>query len=96
MAAALRETKEEAGLEANQLTVFPAVRAELQYEAFNQPKVVTYWLARLNNPLDEVGLSEEHQALAWLPSKEATTRVGYPDLAAVITEFQTRIDSGKV
>ena len=46
MTAAMRETKEEAGLGNDQLEVFKEVKAELKYEAFGAPKIVTYWLAK--------------------------------------------------
>ena len=46
MTAALRETKEEAGLGSHQLKVFTEIKEELRYEAFGAPKIVTYWLAR--------------------------------------------------
>jgi bis(5'-nucleosidyl)-tetraphosphatase len=46
MMAAMRETKEEAGLGSEQLEVFENEKVELQYEAFGNPKIVTYWMAR--------------------------------------------------
>lgn len=49
MMAATRETEEEAGLGSDQLEVFNEVKAELRYEAFGSPKVVTYWLAKLRD-----------------------------------------------
>merc|ERR1719508_571634 len=58
--AAIRETEEEAGLASDHLEVFKEVKAELRYEAFGAPKIVTYWLAKLRNFDQAVILSEEH------------------------------------
>ena len=44
--AAVRETREEAGLSEEDLEIYRDIRAELKYEAFGNPKIVTYRLAR--------------------------------------------------
>ena len=93
MTAALRETKEEAGLDKEQLTVFQDVKAELRYQAFGKPKIVTYWLAKLNNPDDKVILSEEHQDFKWLQVEEACKVAGFKEMAQVLRDFQGKVES---
>jgi len=93
MMAAMRETKEEAGLGSEHLEVFEQVKAELQYEAFGNPKIVTYWLARLKNPETVVTLSDEHQDLKWLSCEEAVELAGFKDMAEVYRNFQRKVES---
>lgn len=93
MTAALRETKEEAGLDQHQLTIFTDVKEELRYEAFGKPKIVTYWLAKLNNPEDRVILSDEHQDCRWLQLEEACDLSGFPDMANVLRNFQKKVET---
>ena len=93
MTAALRETKEEAGLDKEQMTIFEDVKAELRYQAFGKPKIVTYLLAKLNNPDDKVILSEEHQDLSWLPVEEACKLAGFEEMAKVLRDFQAKVES---
>ena len=133
MTAALRETKEEAGLDQHQLTIFTDVKEELRYwykdspdysrpffscigkklklysissfvnlkyfqsydryEAFGKPKIVTYWLAKLNNPEDKVILSDEHQDCKWLQLEEACDLSGFPDMANVLKNFQKKVET---
>ena len=61
MEAALRETREESGLEAGMLTVYHDTSTQIQYVRKGRPKVVTYWLARLGDPHQAVTISDEHQ-----------------------------------
>ena len=89
--AAVRETKEEAGLSQSQLEIFDEVKAELKYEAFGQPKVVVYWLAKLINCEETVVLSEEHQAFKWLSLDEARDLSGFEDLKKVLTDFHFQV-----
>lgn len=89
--AAVRETKEEAGLSQSQLEIFDEVKAELKYEAFGRPKVVVYWLAKLINYEETVVLSEEHQAFKWLSLDEARDLSGFEDLKKVLTDFHFQV-----
>ena len=89
--AAVRETKEEAGLSQSQLEIFDEVKAELKYEAFGRPKVVVYWLAKLINFEETVVLSEEHQAFKWLSLDEARDLSGFEDLKKVLTDFHFQV-----
>ena len=54
MKAAFREAKEEAGLEAEMMTVYNDIKAEFSYKVVGWPKTVTLWLARLNDPNQEI------------------------------------------
>eukprot|EP00090_Calanus_glacialis_P022966 TRINITY_DN3534_c0_g1_i3.p1 TRINITY_DN3534_c0_g1~~TRINITY_DN3534_c0_g1_i3.p1 ORF type:complete len:142 (-),score=62.64 TRINITY_DN3534_c0_g1_i3:52-477(-) len=96
MMAAMRETEEEAGLGSDHLEVFRDVTAELKYEAFGKPKVVTYWLAKLRDPDQAVTLSEEHQDLRWLPCEEAAQLAGFKEMARVIRDFQEKVVAGQL
>ena len=71
MEAALRETKEESGLEAAMLTVYQEISTQINYVRKKKPKVVTYWLAKLENPDQAVKISDEHQSFEWLGLTEA-------------------------
>ncbi|XP_061919169.1 bis(5'-nucleosyl)-tetraphosphatase [asymmetrical] [Entelurus aequoreus] len=68
---ALRETKEEAGLGAEDLQVVEGFLKELHYQVRGGPKEVLYWLAELKNPGTEVTLSSEHQNYRWAPLEDA-------------------------
>lgn len=59
---ALRETQEETGIEASQLTVPEGFRRELNYMARKKPKTVIYWLAEVKDYDVEIHLSQKHQA----------------------------------
>jgi len=95
MMAAMRETQEEAGLSSEHLEVFEHEKAELQYEAFGNPKIVTYWLARLRNPETAVTLSEEHQDFKWLTCEDAVKLAGFTDMANVYRNFQIMVESSQ-
>ena len=91
MTAALRETKEEAGLDSEQLRVFTDIKEELKYEAFGAPKIVTYWLARLADHDDKVLLSDEHQDFRWLGLNDAKELSGFPDMAKCLQSFSDKL-----
>ena len=93
MTAALRETKEEAGLDSKQLKVFSEIKQELRYEAFGAPKIVTYWLARLVEYDDKVLLSDEHQDFRWLGLNEAIELSGFPDMANCLKNFSDMLST---
>ena len=89
--AAMRETREEAGLGAEQLTVFHDIKEELSYEAFGKPKIVTYWLAKLNSYEDKIILSDEHQDFKWLSLEKAVELSGFPDMAQCFKTFDEKL-----
>ncbi|XP_029008011.1 bis(5'-nucleosyl)-tetraphosphatase [asymmetrical] [Betta splendens] len=77
---ALRETKEEAGLGAEDLQVVDGFIQELHYEVQGKPKEVLYWLAELRDPAIAVTLSDEHQDYRWAKLDEACALAQYKDL----------------
>ncbi|XP_077581781.1 bis(5'-nucleosyl)-tetraphosphatase [asymmetrical] isoform X1 [Stigmatopora nigra] len=77
---ALRETKEEAGLGADDLEVIEGFLKELRYEVRGRPKEVIYWLAELRDPGMEVTLSTEHQNYRWVPLEDACSLARHEDM----------------
>ncbi|XP_004600258.1 bis(5'-nucleosyl)-tetraphosphatase [asymmetrical] [Sorex araneus] len=83
---ALRETKEEAGLEAEQLTIIEGFRKELNYVAWEKPKTVVYWLAEVKDYNVEIRLSHEHQAYRWLGLAEACQLAQFEEMKTTLQE----------
>ncbi|XP_053426312.1 bis(5'-nucleosyl)-tetraphosphatase [asymmetrical] [Nycticebus coucang] len=83
---ALRETHEEAGIEASQLTIIEGFRSELNYVARKKPKTVIYWLAEVKDYNVEICLSHEHQAYRWLGLDEACQLAQFKDMKAALQE----------
>ena len=88
---ALRETQEEAGLEAKHLRVVEDFAKELRYEVRGKPKEVLYWLAELRDPEATVTLSEEHQDYRWAPLEEACSLAQYKDLQDTLKAAQKHL-----
>ncbi|CAL8402741.1 unnamed protein product [Arctogadus glacialis] len=88
---ALRETQEEAGLEAKHLRVVEDFAKELRYEVRGKPKEVLYWLAELRDPEASVTLSEEHQDYRWAPLEEACSLAQYKDLQDTLKAAQKHL-----
>ncbi|XP_043783483.1 bis(5'-nucleosyl)-tetraphosphatase [asymmetrical] [Cervus elaphus] len=83
---ALRETQEEAGIEASQLTIIEGFRRELNYVAREKPKIVIYWLAEVKDCDVEVRLSHEHQAYRWLGLEDACQLAQFEEMKAALQE----------
>ncbi|KAM6183446.1 bis(5'-nucleosyl)-tetraphosphatase [asymmetrical] [Erethizon dorsatum] len=83
---ALRETREEAGIEAGQLTIIEGFRKELNYVARGKPKTVIYWLAEVKDYNVEIRLSHEHQAYRWLGLDEACQLAQFKEMKAAFQE----------
>ncbi|NWU39078.1 AP4A tetraphosphatase, partial [Hylia prasina] len=83
---AFRETQEEAGLQASQLTLIEGYKKELHYPVRGKPKTVVYWLAEMKDCNTEVKLSEEHQAFQWLKLEDACKFAEYEDMQATLKE----------
>ncbi|XP_045696641.1 bis(5'-nucleosyl)-tetraphosphatase [asymmetrical] [Phyllostomus hastatus] len=83
---ALRETQEEAGLKASQLTIIEGFRRELNYVARKKPKTVIYWLAEVKDCDVEIRLSREHQAYRWLGLDEACQLAQFEEMKAALQE----------
>ncbi|PAV69166.1 hypothetical protein WR25_20592 [Diploscapter pachys] len=88
--AALRETKEEAGIDSKELDIHKDCHETLRYTAHNKPKSVKYWLARLKNP-EDVQLSHEHQNHMWAELDEAVGIADYAEMGALLKKFATYI-----
>ena len=88
---ALRETEEEAGLKADQLTVYKEFEKSLHYTVRGKPKKVVYWLSQLTDPADKVVMSEEHQDFKWLKLEAACTLAKFPDQIELLKEAETFI-----
>ncbi|XP_046670484.1 bis(5'-nucleosyl)-tetraphosphatase [asymmetrical] [Homalodisca vitripennis] len=84
--AALRETKEEAGFDEEDLKIYTDFKKELKYNVNGKPKVVTYWLAELVRNDTPVELSSEHQDFKWLELTEACQLAGYQDMSNLLAE----------
>ncbi|KAM4876637.1 bis(5'-nucleosyl)-tetraphosphatase [asymmetrical] isoform 1-T3 [Thomomys bottae] len=83
---ALRETQEEAGIEAGQLTIIEGFRKELNYVVRKEPKTVIYWLAEVKDYNVEIHLSQEHQAYRWLGLDEACQLAHFEDMKKALQE----------
>ena len=70
----MRETREEAGLEADMLIVYENITTKIKYytfEKYPRPKVITYWAAKLKDPHQAIVISDEHSSFKWLGLAEA-------------------------
>ncbi|XP_034667230.1 bis(5'-nucleosyl)-tetraphosphatase [asymmetrical] [Drosophila subobscura] len=88
---ALRETKEEAGYDENDLIIDKNTPITLNYQVKKEPKIVIYWLAELRNPNQEPILSEEHTELKWLGKEAAKDCAGFKDYQVMIDKFHELI-----
>ena len=86
METALRETQEETGLKASQLTIIEGFRRQLNYVARKKPKTVIYWLAEVKDGNVEIRLSHEHQAYHWLGLDEACQLAQFEEMKAALQE----------
>lgn len=92
---AFRETQEEAGLQASQLTLVEGYRKELHYPVRGKPKTVVYWLAEVKDCNTEIKLSEEHQAFRWLKLEDACKFAEYEDMQATLKDVHQFLSSDK-
>ena len=73
----MRETREEAGLEADMLTVYENITTKIKFytfEKYPRPKVITYWAAKLKDPHQAIVISDEHLSFKWLGLAEAKAK----------------------
>ena len=96
--AALRETKEEAGLSDTVLKVVNDFKIELRYNVTNhrdgktREKLSTYWLAELLKPAENtVVMSDEHQDFKWLSLNEAKDLSGFKDFNEALDKCHAKI-----
>ncbi|XP_066473759.1 bis(5'-nucleosyl)-tetraphosphatase [asymmetrical] [Tiliqua scincoides] len=85
---ALRETQEEAGLDASHFSILEGFKKELNYTVKGKPKTVIYWLAEMKDHSTEIKLSSEHQAFRWLTLDEACRLSEYKDMQSTLREAQ--------
>ncbi|MGC9118931.1 MAG: bis(5'-nucleosyl)-tetraphosphatase [Thermoproteus sp.] len=89
-AAALREIREETGIEAE---LIPGFREEVEYwyvkAGRRVRKKVIYFLARA--PTKEVRLSWEHKGYAWLPYSQALARATYQTTKQVLAKAHKKL-----
>ncbi|XP_005530451.1 PREDICTED: bis(5'-nucleosyl)-tetraphosphatase [asymmetrical] [Pseudopodoces humilis] len=90
---AFRETQEEAGLQASQLTLIEGYKKELHYPVHGKPKTVVYWLAEMKDCNTEIKLSEEHQAFQWLKLEDACKFAEFEDMQATLKEVHQFLSS---
>lgn len=90
---ALRETREEAGYTADDLTIYRDHQKILNYKVKGNNKTVVYWLAELKNIQNNPKLSEEHTEYRWLVKDEAISLCGYADFAEMVEYFHYKIEN---
>ena len=96
---ALRETREEAGLDQNSFKVIPNFKCELRYNVTNhrdgieRPKIVTYWCAEMIDFNCKITMSDEHQDFKWLPLVEAKKLSGFKDFNECLGKCEAMIKS---
>ncbi|VDK65894.1 unnamed protein product [Anisakis simplex] len=99
-AAAVRETKEEAGIGLEHLDVHKDFEEVLRYQVkqsrydgeVTKDKTVKYWLARLCDN-DAIKLSDEHQKMKWLPLEEAIETAHFDDMAKLLRKAENFLQS---
>ncbi|KAK3588630.1 hypothetical protein CHS0354_021498 [Potamilus streckersoni] len=91
MQTAYRETKEEAGLDVEQLNLIKNFKKELKYDVQGKPKKVIYWLSELKDPNTPVTLSDEHQSYKWLKLEDAVQFAKYPEMRKVLKDADNYI-----
>uniref|UniRef100_A0A7R9K0L4 Bis(5'-nucleosyl)-tetraphosphatase [asymmetrical] n=1 Tax=Timema genevievae TaxID=629358 RepID=A0A7R9K0L4_TIMGE len=91
---AYRETKEEAGLNKEDLNLTDFQKA-LHYKAHGKPKIVTYWLAELKDPSTPVTLSHEHKAYDWFVLDKACEVGGFDDTKELLRACEAYLLSSK-
>ncbi|KAF8367317.1 ndx-4, partial [Pristionchus pacificus] len=89
--AALRETKEEANIDKDQLSIREDVHHTLCYEVKGKPKTVKYWAAQLKNADGLTQLSHEHQNWKWCSLEEAVKIADYAEMGALLREFHAKL-----
>ncbi|CAF0995581.1 unnamed protein product [Adineta steineri] len=86
--AAERETKEEAGLDKNDLEYYNKFEEKITYNINGRPKDVFYYLARIRNAQQNVKLSNEHQNLIWSNLQDACNLVKYNEMQNVLQKAE--------
>lgn len=88
---ALRETREEAGYQADDLIIHKDETKILEYKVKGNDKTVVYWLAELRDPAKDPTLSHEHTEFRWLAKDAAIALCGFRDFAGLVEHFHDKI-----
>ncbi len=96
--AAIRETKEESGLELHKdyEISFEDFRIESNYMVNGEkskPKRVVYWLAQAKSDCSQVRLSDEHKNFKWADLNDCLNLVQFDESRRIIREAFDRIMS---
>ncbi len=86
--AAERETKEEAGLDKNDLEYYDKFEEKTTYNVKGKPKDVYYYLARLRNAQQKINLSDEHQGLSWSNLQDACKLAKHDNLQTILRKAE--------
>ncbi len=86
--AAERETREEAGLDKNDLEYYDKFQEKTTYNVNGKPKDVYYYLARLRNAEQKINLSNEHQDLSWSNLEDACNLVKYENMQNILRKAE--------
>ena len=97
LTAAIRETKEEAGLDENKdyCIIDKSFNIEINYLVKNKPKRVIYWLAELQNPDAKIDLSDEHINFKWLDLDNAVELVKYAQMQHALKEAHDYLNKAR-
>ena len=93
MDAAIRETKEEAGLLEEHYNIYPNFMVHLEYPVHGKLKTVIYWLAELKDPETKIKLSHEHLRYAWCSLEDACEKVFKSDMIQALKNSVVFINS---
>ena len=86
--AALRETKEETGVDKSDIECYENFEEKITYDVQGKPKNVYYYLGRLRDIQQTIRLSDEHQALAWLNLQDACNVVKHENFQFILQKVQ--------
>jgi len=86
--AAERETKEEAGLDKNDIEYYNKFEEKISYNVNGRPKDVFYYLGRIRNSQQNIKLSDEHQNLAWSNLQDACDLVKHEEMQNVLRKAE--------
>uniref|UniRef100_A0A1I8BIU4 Bis(5'-nucleosyl)-tetraphosphatase [asymmetrical] n=1 Tax=Meloidogyne hapla TaxID=6305 RepID=A0A1I8BIU4_MELHA len=91
--AAIREVKEESGIDANeQLTIIKDFKHEMFYYVKSELKRVTYWLAKANDSNIQVTLSHEHLEFRWVNYEDALDLVTREEMKEMLEKADDYIN----
>jgi bis(5'-nucleosidyl)-tetraphosphatase len=86
--AAERETKEEAGLDKNDVEYYNKFEEKITYNVNGRLKDVFYYLARIRNNQQNIKLSDEHQNLTWSNLQDACNLVKHDEMQNVLRKAE--------